>query len=190
MLWVLFALTVAAAAGLAKWKAQRLSAHLAASVAYGTVEARLPKDWPVSFRLRGTTTQIIAREPGGGRVLAIRTGSGGTQDETMQFLMRSRGMALAMGERDLIHYDEEVSVVGGKGKIIHVIDSEEKPIASMGFVTFGNGRTAMVELRTEDERTEADEQLLYSVTQSLRAKEGAPAQPSPVESPESEGIDL
>ena len=115
--------------------------------------------------------------------MAVTTTFSDASFDPTDFFVRSQGIALSMGEHELVRHDEEVTLPGGKGIIFHVMDSEEDPIASIAYVRFESGQNVTVDLQTTGPRTLADENLLFEVTQSLRAHAGAPVhQPTSTDS--------
>ncbi len=168
-MWFLLGLMIAAAALLSHVRTSRWQSALQQAAVFGSIEVRLPKGWQVAPEDRGDTIQITAREPGGKKTLTITATSARVEFDAMEYFMRTQALALAINERELVQYDEEVEVPGGKGAIFHLMDSRENPIASVAHVSFESGIAVVVDLRDAARRTPDDEALLMEVTRSLRA---------------------
>lgn len=173
-MWLLLAFTVAGAALLSHWRTNRGRSALQESATFGPIEVRLPKGWQITTQDRNGVARITAREPGGRDKLTITATFSDTSFDPNEFFMRSQAIALSMGEHELVRHDEEVTVPGGEGMIFHVMGVQENPIASIAYVRFASGQSVTVDLQNTGQRTFADENLLFDVTQSLRPHAGAP----------------
>lgn len=172
-MWLLLAFTVAGAALLSHVRTNRGRAALQESATFGPIEVRLPKGWQVTAQDRNGVARITAREPAGRDKLIITTTFSAAGFDEDEFLLRTQAIALSMGEHELVRQDEEVSVPGGKGMILHVMGVQENPIASIAIVRFESGQSVTVDLQNTGQRTSADENLLLDVTESLRPHAGA-----------------
>lgn len=167
-MWLLLVLTAGGAAFLSHARNSRWQTALQAPAVFGPIEVRLPRGWQVAPEDRGNGIQIIARDPGTRKVLAIAATSAEEAFDAMEYFMRTQALALSTNGQELIQYDEEVDVPGGEGIIIHLMDGRENPVASVAHVSFGSEMAVVAELRNVSRRTPDDEDLLLEVTKSLR----------------------
>lgn len=181
VMWVLLALSIVAAMGLVHLKGGLWRIALTEPQTIGTFELRLPVGWQIQYTQRGSAESVEATEPvAPGRSLSVHVTNIDEQIGPMDFLLNSDLVRLMMLDRNDINAEEEITVPGGQGSIIH-----PKRGPSIAILTFNDNRAAIIQLDSSSSSSGADDAIIYHVATSLRMVAPAPeSEPQPEPQPQ------